>query len=126
MVKSALGYLMERLTRKISTFPDRDDFLDFDLNISRRVSTLNDDKHACLNRPEWQQQTRLEGWTDPIGTSRVGRRHGVSRWNFEVRSTALGSQETPLGDRGGRFLPELSGRPVQSCEKYRKQSASGN
>ncbi|PKI65882.1 hypothetical protein CRG98_013702 [Punica granatum] len=49
-----------------------------------------------LNRPEWQQQTRLEGWTNPTGKIRVGRRHRVSRWNFGARSTALGNQETPL------------------------------
>ncbi|PKI39017.1 hypothetical protein CRG98_040583 [Punica granatum] len=26
--------------------------------------------------------------SDPTGQCRVGRRHGVSRWNFEARSTA--------------------------------------
>ncbi|PKI57889.1 hypothetical protein CRG98_021728 [Punica granatum] len=74
----------------------------------------------------WLEQTRLERWTDPSGTSRVGRRHGGSRWNFEARSAALGSQGTPLGDRGGRLFPELSGGPLQSCKNHRKQSTSGN
>ncbi|PKI78246.1 hypothetical protein CRG98_001361 [Punica granatum] len=68
---------------------------------------------------------RLEYWTDPTGTSRVGRCRGGSRWNFEARSAALGSQGTPLGDRGGRLFPELSGRPVQSCKNHLKQSTSG-
>ncbi|PKI78404.1 hypothetical protein CRG98_001225 [Punica granatum] len=67
----------------------------------------------------------MEGWTDPTGTGRVGRRHGGSRWNFEARSAALDSQGTPLGDRGGRLFPELSGRPVQSCKNHPKQCTSG-
>ncbi|PKI76479.1 hypothetical protein CRG98_003128 [Punica granatum] len=79
-----------------------------------------------LNRPEWLQQTRLEGWTDPTGTSRVGHRHGGSRWNVEARSAAPDSYLTPGGDCGGSLVPELSGRPVQPCKDHGKQSTSGN
>ncbi|PKI70936.1 hypothetical protein CRG98_008669 [Punica granatum] len=74
----------------------------------------------------FKSQTWLEYWTDPTGTSQVRRRHGGFRWNFGGRSAALGSQGTPLGDRGGRLFPELSGRPVQSCKNHRKQSTFGN
>ncbi|PKI62029.1 hypothetical protein CRG98_017581 [Punica granatum] len=42
-----------------------------------------------LNRPCWKLNR-------PEGTSRVRRRHGGSRWNFEAMSTALGHQGTPL------------------------------
>ncbi|PKI67396.1 hypothetical protein CRG98_012213 [Punica granatum] len=38
--------------------------------------------------PNGIKQTQLKYWTDPTGTSRVGRRHGGSRWNFEARKTA--------------------------------------